>query len=238
MCFEGKKIDFISTPYEKLNSDNSHTETLGGLVKFDSATEQHTHQLTEDEYKRQSPLIEYSWTFFDPDRSMLTDEEAGRSSTINKLIHSSKDVDGTDSMLIKRYSTLAYGSIPGSLITRPGDAEKADAPVDDAQHGRYDYETTLRSAGELNLNSLDATARPDWLKRLSAADGTGDRDKKKKVNQGIGTPGKPGHEPDKFGLRRRLAPRLPFLTPDGWVSLGPISYCRYAVDDRGLLRGT
>ncbi len=175
--------DFISTPYKNLISSKKY-EVNGD----------------------HGDLIEFSWTFFDPDRNMLTDEEAGQSSTINKLIHSSKADDGTDSLLIKRYSTLAYGSIPGSLITRPGDAEKADAPVDDAQHGRYDYETTLRSAGELNLNSLDATARPDWLKRLSAADGTGDRDKKKKVNQGIGTPGKPGHEPavgqgdDKFGV--------------------------------------
>mgnify|MGYP001034773826 FL=1 len=186
--------DFISTPYKNLISSKSYT----------SISRPHEINGTYGD------LIEFSWTFYDPDRNMLTDLEAGQSSTIDKLIHSSKADDGTDSMLIKRYSTLAYGSLPGSLITRPGDAEKAIAPKDDAQHGRYDYETTLRSAGELNLTDdeiLKGGTRPAYLDRLSQKDAKGDRDKKKKINLGIGTPGKPGVTPtvdpnpdNKFGV--------------------------------------
>ena len=203
--------DFISTPYERLNSDNSHTETLGGLIKFNSGTGQHTRdQLTEDEYKRKSPLIEYSWKFFDPTfekksppEYSLTPEEAGQSSTINKLIHSSKDVDGNESLLIKRYSTLAYGHIPDSFDYKAKEGKKGSPGGSGTDlHDQLNYEKTLRSPSELNTAEVPdggKTKRPDWLEALSSKKGRGAegkyggiRDKAKKIVDDIGQPGQAG----------------------------------------------
>ena len=176
--------DFISTPYKNLISSKKY-EVNGD----------------------HGDLIEFSWTFFDPDRNMLTDEEAGRSSTINKLIHSSKDVDGNESLLIKHYSTLAYGHIPDSFDYEAKEGRKG-APGGSGTHihNQLNYEKTLRSPSELNTEEVNdpdaedatATKRPDWLEALSskkgrgAPDGFGIRDKAKRIVDDIGDPGQNG----------------------------------------------
>jgi len=197
-------INFLVLPYQNLDIKTSYGKELG-----------RNPWPIDDDRIYFSSLIKHSWRFFDKSHKDKKDPywddfkaveveteqvQAEFEETVDSLIDNGKvftiskraakglGSSGNQSEnLLKRYSTLSYGAIPDSpTFARPEDIK------DDALHGKYNYEKTLRSAGELNLNADDKDARPKWLKALSAADGSGVRDKTKKIVDDIGQPGQAG----------------------------------------------
>ena len=112
-------------------------------------------------------------------------------------------MDGNESLLIKRYSTLAYGHIPDSndYTAKEGNKGQPGGSGTDL-HDQLNYEKTLRSPSELNTAEVPdggKTKRPDWLEALSSKKGRGAigkyggiRDKAKKIVDDIGQPGQAG----------------------------------------------